>query len=167
MTQTDIQIGVISDVQYIALGNGKTCEVKADVDGRTTNWLPLKQKISSFYKEHIPPRVGDQCMVFNQSGKSEDGFVDGNIAYEKVALPHDIDENKIVRWAIDGTTYIHDTKAEEITLKTPCSITVEAEKDVMIKAPLVTIDSNLKVTGTITDVRGDLTNHMNATFPRV
>jgi len=147
MKQTDIQIGVISAVQYIPLGESVTCEVKADVDGRTTNWLPLKQKISSFYKEHIPPRVGDQCMVFNQSGKGEDGFVDGNIAYEKIALPDEADEDKIIRWAIDGTTYIHDTKAKEITLKTPCVITVEAEQDVTIKAPSINIVGVLTVNG--------------------
>ena len=35
-----IQTGIITAVRYKALGRGKVCEVKVEVDGRVTAWLP-------------------------------------------------------------------------------------------------------------------------------
>lgn len=152
-----IQEGLIRAVRYVSLGEGKACEVKVEVEGRSTNWLPVKSKISSFYKEHYPPREGDQCIVFLPDGVAEDGFVDTNLAYEKVSLPNTVDANTIVKWAEDGTTYLHNTKTKKITLDTPC--------DVLLISPKITLDGEVTITGNLTvakeisDVKGNLTTH--------
>jgi len=152
-----IQEGLIKAVRYVGLGKGKACEVIVEVDGRPTNWLPLKAKVSSFYKEHYPPRVDDQCIVFLPDGVNEDGFVDVNLAYEKVSLPSSVDENTIVKWTNDGTTYIHDTKASKITLNTPCDVLLVSQNITLDGEVLIT--GNLKVAKEISDVVGNLTTH--------
>jgi phage baseplate assembly protein gpV len=152
-----IQEGLITGIRYVTLGSGKACEVIAEVDDRPTSWLPLKSKISSFYKEHYPPCIGDQCIVFLPNGINEDGFVDTNLAYEKVSLPDSINEHTIVKWTSDGTTYTHDTKASKITLKTPCNV--------LLTSPKITLDCDVVITGSllvakeISDVKGNLTSH--------
>ena len=175
MRNSLIQEGVITDVRYVELGSGKACEVKAATDGRTTNWLPVKSKVSSFYKEHIPPRVDDQVIIFNPNGKDEDGFVDTNIAYEQIPLPSDINENTIVRWAKDGTQYTHDVEKREIVLKTPCNVHVESLQDITLKATKIILDSEVVITknlevlkkikdekGTVTDHEHDVEDHLKA-----
>ena len=173
------QTGIISDIRYVAIGDGKMCEVKVEVDGRDTNWLPKVTKVGGAFKLHVPPRVGDQVMVHNENGKHEDGYVTDNIAFEKVPHHEAISEDNIVMWSEDGTTYIHSLKDKIISLNTPCEINVTSEKDVTIKAPNIKLDGDVEITGdldvtgdidtdgSITDERGDLTNHMNAAFPRV
>jgi phage baseplate assembly protein gpV len=120
------QTGIISDVRYVKIGDGKICEVKVEVDGRDTNWLPKLGIVGKSFKMHIPPRVGDQVVVHNENGKNQDGYITDNIAFEKVPNHEKISEDNIVMWSEDGTTYIHDIKDEIITLTTPCDISITA-----------------------------------------
>jgi phage baseplate assembly protein gpV len=136
-----IQYGQIKDFRYRDLGDGKVLEAKVLVDGRLTNWLPVKTQSSSFLKEHIPVSSGDQVIVFNPFGNNEDGFIDRNISYEKLVLPKDIDENIYYQEFRDGTKYTHDILKKTITLDTSLNINITTSKDVKLKATNVVVDS--------------------------
>ena len=161
-----IQEGLVSSVRYVALGDGKRCEVKIDTDDRVTPWIEVRSRVTKHYKEFTPPTVGDQVFIHNPNGvDNENAYVELGVAYESVSLPKEVDENKIVRWAKDGTIYIHNTKMKTITIATPCDIKVETKKELLIKAKKVIIDTdvhitgNLDVDGDISDSKGDLTGH--------
>jgi phage baseplate assembly protein V len=144
-----IQYGNIFDFRYITLGSGKKLEVKVSVDDRVTNWLPVKTQASSFLVVHTPVRIGDQVMVLNPYGNNEDGFVIRGLTQKDIPLPNEADEDTFIAKFEDGTTHIHNTKTKEISLNTPCNITIiTAEninlecKSAAIKADEVTIDSS-------------------------
>lgn len=120
-----IQYGLITEFRYISLGDGKKLEVKVSVDDRVTNWLPVKTQASAFLVVHTPVRINDQVLVFNPFGNNEDGFVDRNLTYKDISLPADVDENKLYQKFEDGTIYVHDVKAKEISLTTPCNLTLD------------------------------------------
>jgi len=130
-----IQIGQITEFRYTTETAGKKLEVKVSVDDRVTNWLPIKTQASSFLVVHTPVRINDQVIVFNPFGNNEDGFVDRNLTYKDIPLPNEADEDKYIELFNDGTIYIHDTKTKEITLNTPCSVTINIAKDVSITTP--------------------------------
>ena len=168
-----IQYGQITEFRYTTFGSGKKLEVKVSVDDRVTNWLPVKTQASSFLVVHTPVRINDQVIVFNPFGNNEDGFVDRNLTYKDIPLPNEADENKYIQEFEDGTTYIHDIETKEISLNTPCSITILASKDVSIETPknmtfkasIITLDGevettkSLKVANEIDDKLGTVTNH--------
>lgn len=136
-----IQYGKITEFRYTTDTAGKKLEVKVNVDDRTTNWLPVKTQASSFLVVHTPVRINDQVIVFNPFGNNEDGFVDRNLTYKNIPLPDEANEDTYVQKFDDGTTYIHNTKSKEITLNTPCSITIQTAKDVLIDCPKATVVS--------------------------
>lgn len=151
-----MQTGVVDQVRYRSVGGGKVCEAKIVVDGRTTNWLPVKGLISKYAVEWTPPRSGDQVEVHNPHGDGEDGFVGMNIAYASVTLPEETNENTHIRKTHDGTTYLHNTASKEISLTTPCSYVIDAPNIKLDKA------GNLWIKGEITDKLGNLTKHKHA-----
>jgi len=152
-----IQIGRVSAIRYIPLGNGKSCEVKVFVDGRTTNWLPYKTIAGFFGVLHIPPREKDQVMVLNPFGNNEDGYVIPNLTYIDVPLPASVDKNTMLFKVFDGTLYEHNTKNKTIIFDTPCNFSLIAPK---IKLDgEVEITKNLRVSKKIFDVKGNLTDH--------
>ena len=130
----DIQYGTITQYRYTSLGKGKKLEVKVSTDGRETDWLPVKTQASSFLVVHTPVRINDQVMVFNPFGSNKNGFVDRNLTYKEIPLPEKADENTYVGVFEDGTTFLHDVEAKEISLNTPCSINIITNKEVMIKS---------------------------------
>jgi len=136
------QIGTITDIRYVEIGGGMQCEVKVLVNGRDTNWLPKSASVGGAFKMHVPPRVGDQVTVINPNGNNEDGYVTSNIAFEKVPHHKEINGDKIVMWAEDGTTYIHDIKENIITLETPCKVN--------LSAPVVDVIGVVNIIGSLT-----------------
>ena len=177
-----IQYGTITQYRYTTLGSGKKLEVKVSVDGRVTNWLPVKTQASSFLIVHTPVRINDQVMVLNPYGDNEDGFVIRGLTQKDISLPSEADEDTYISKFNDGTTYIHNTKTKEITLNTPCSITIVASKDISVTtpknmtfkaskidliAPAITLDGevettkSLKVANEIDDKLGTVTNHQH------
>jgi len=170
-----IQYGQIIEFRYTTLGSGKKLEVKVNV-GRNGNWLPVKTQASSFLIVHIPVRIGDQVMVLNPYGDNEDGFVIRGLTQKDIPLPSEADEDTYISRFNDGTTYIHNTKTKEITLNTPCSVTIVASKDISVttpknmtfKASKITLDGevettkSLKVANEIDDKLGTVTNHQHS-----
>lgn len=136
-----IQYGKITQYRYTTLGSGKKLEVKVSVDERVTNWLPVKTQASSFLVVHTPVRINDQVMVLNPYGNNEDGFVIRGLTKKDIPLPLEADENTYISKFEDGTTYIHDVSTKEISLNTPCSITIKTTKDVFIECPKATLVS--------------------------
>jgi len=171
-----MQYGTITEFRYTTLGSGKKLEVKVSVDDRVTSWLPVKTQASSFLVVHTPVRIGDQVMVLNPYGNNEDGFVIRGLTQKDIPLPSEADEDTFIASFNDNTTYIHNTKDKEISLNTPCSVTIVASKDISVstpknitfKASKITLDAevettkNVKVAGEIDDVLGTLTNHKHS-----
>ena len=175
-----IQYGTITQYRYTTDKAGKKLEVKVSVDERVTDWLPVKTQASSFLVVHTPVRINDQVIVFNPFGNNENGFVDRNLTYKDIPLPDEANENTYIGVFEDGTTFIHNVESKEISLDTPCSITVTTAKDINITtsknmtftaskidlvAPAITLDGevettkSLKVAKEIDDMLGTLTNH--------
>jgi phage baseplate assembly protein V len=178
-----IQYGQVTQYRYTTLGSGKKLEVKVSVDDRVTNWLHVKTQASSFLVVHTPVRIGDQVAVLNPYGNNEDGFVIRGLTQKDIPLPSEADEDTFIAKFNDNTTYIHNTKNKEISLNTPCSITILASKDVSIEtptnmtfkaskidliAPAINLDGevkttkSLKVANEIDDKLGTVTNHKHA-----
>jgi len=128
-----IQYGTITQFRYTTDKAGKKLEVKVSVDERVTDWLPVKTQASSFLRVHTPVRINDQVIVFNPFGNNENGFVDRNLTYKDIPLPDEADENSYVSVFEDGTTFIHNVESKEISLDTPCSISITTVKDVKLK----------------------------------
>ena len=150
--------GLISDIRYVDLGIGRHCEVKVDVDGRETAWLGVKNIVTKHFKQFTPPAIDDQAFVHNPNGSdNETAYVEIGVAYEFVSLPKDINENTVAFFTSDGTKYIHNLKAKEVSLATPCDIKITAPK-VTLDA-MVEVTKDLKVLGTIDDKKGTVTNH--------
>jgi len=130
-----IQYGQITQYRYTTLGSGKKLEVKVSVNDRVTNWLHVKTQASSFLVVHTPVRIGDQVAVLNPYGNNEDGFVIRGLTQKDIPLPSEADEDTFIAKFNDNTTYIHNTKNKEISLNTPCSITILASKNVSVTTP--------------------------------
>lgn len=163
-----IQEGLITDVRYVPLGDGKRCEVKVEVDGRSTPWLEVRTRVTRFYKEFTPPSVNDQALVHNPNGTdNENAYVEIGVAYESVPLPYGINKNKVIRWVKDGTIYMHDIEAKKVTFDTSCEIDIKSSEKINFKAPKITLDGevgitkNLKVSKKIHDEKGNLTDHQH------
>ena len=160
-----IQYGLITEYRYTTLASGKKLEVKVSVADRVTNWLPVKTQASSFLVVHTPVRINDQVIVFNPFGNNEDGFVDRNLTYKDIPLPDEADEDTYVQLFNDGTTYLHNTKTKEISLKTSCFVTIETSSNMILKASKITLDGEVETTkglhvaNAISDKLGTVTNH--------
>ena len=171
-----IQYGTITQYRYTTDKAGKKLEVKVSVDERVTDWLPVKTQASSFLVVHTPVRINDQVIVFNPFGNNENGFVDRNLTYKDIPLPDEANENTYIGVFEDGTTFIHNVESKEISLDTPCSITVTTQKDINITtsknitftASKITLDGevettkSLKVANEIDDKLGTVTNHQHS-----
>jgi phage baseplate assembly protein gpV len=107
-----------------------------------TNWIPVKTQASSFLVVHTPVRIGDQVIVLNPYGNNEDGFVIRGLTKEDIPLPDEADEDTFIAKFNDKTTYIHNTNNKEISLTTPCSVTINIAKSVSIECDSATLKAN-------------------------
>ena len=130
----DAQYGKITEFKYLPLGTGKQLVAKVNVDERTTNFLPVQCNASSFLVEHLPIAINDLVMVINPNGSNEDGYITRNIPYKDIPLPANVDEDTHIKVFKDGTNYLHNIKTKEISLNTPCNITIITDKNVNLKA---------------------------------
>jgi len=151
----NIQYGVIIQYRYTSDKAGKKLEVKCNVGERPTDWLPVKTQASSFLRVHTPVRIGDQVIVFNPFGENENGFVDRNLSYKDIPLPDEANENTYVGVFEDGTTFLHDVQAKEISLNTPCSINIITNKPVKVVSDknidIECSDANIKAKNVVVD----------------
>ena len=156
----DIQIGIIDKV------DNKNNLATASTDGRTTDWLKVISVASAFKKHFTPLRVGDQVLIVNPFGKNENGFILSGV-FAQQDIPAGADDNVEIFEYEDGTVVKIDLENKVLELNTPNTLTIVC-KEANITANSINlkgdtnIDGNLKVSGTIDDKKGTLTDHYHS-----
>lgn len=154
-------------MQYI----GTICEVSSDKSlvrvnylGVVTKLIPYKQQANSFKRSFSPPRIGEQAIVCE--------LANGGIKYAQGAIfnkgckePSGVSQTKEVTEYEDGTIISYDTSNSTLEILNAKTINIVISENATIKSPSilfqgdVAIQGDLKVSGNITDARGDLTGH--------
>jgi len=172
LIKNNLQIGTIKEVD-----NTKAMAI-VYCDGRPSDWLPIRvTHATKNRKSYTALSKGDQVLIINPHGENRQGYVLVGLYYEGFEPPKGIRDDVEIDEYSDGTvitfdlkekTYIADFKSDvtvispSIKLDSDVTITgkLTVEKDVYIKDALV-------VDKTITDEKGDLTNHTHLGFPGV
>lgn len=145
-TENLIQYGTIVSVDP----QGRAL-VRVEIDERVTDWIPYKMKASSYIKIWIPPQVGEQVDVVSPFGEGDSGHAEGSIYNKSCKEPDGANSHTtIIEWH-NGARVAVDTQAGTMDVSNP--------GDVSITAPIVKINGNLAVSGTITDEKGSVTSH--------
>jgi len=145
--------GVVSEIRYRPLGNGKICEVKIDTDGRTSGWLPIRATSSANYSSSDDVSVGDQVVAHYFDEEMNDGYINCFLPSEKTPQPAKAKKGIIVR-NIGGIELTVDKRTLRVT--NIDKLVIDASNFKLDEA------GNLTITGEITDVLGNLTKHKHA-----
>lgn len=158
----NIQIGTISEID-----NKKGLAIVV-TDGRSTDWLPIiYPNATKNKKSSISLSVGDQILLLNPFGENKDGFVLGGLYYEGMLIPSGAnDDTEVIEYS-DGTVVSFDLKGGLLKVDSPSNITIICQNAKLTADSIhitgdTTIDGDLKVTGTIDDKKGTLTNHKHS-----
>lgn len=145
-TDNLIQIGTI-----VGVDTANRALVRVVIDDRVTDWIPYIMKASSHIKIWIPPQIGEQVEVHSPYGEGDDGVAHGSIYNKECKEPTGANGfTTIIEWS-NGARVEVDTQADTMKLISPGEVTLDA--------PVVNMTGSLNVVGTITDSKGDLTNH--------
>ncbi len=145
-TDNLIQIGTI-----VGVDTANRALVRVQIDDRVTDWIPYIMKASKHIKIWIPPQIGEQVEVHSPYGEGDDGVAHGSIYNKECKEPTGANGfTTIIEWS-NGARIEVDTQANTMKLINPGEVTIDA--------PTVNMTGNLNVAGTITDSKGDLTNH--------
>ncbi|ALV64651.1 phage baseplate assembly protein V [Campylobacter fetus] len=152
---------------------GTICEVevskslvKVNYQGTISKFIPYLQKANSFKQSFTPPRVGEQVILY-QCSNGNFKFCQGAICTQANKEPNGSSSTKEITQYEDGTIVSYDIENSTMEILNPKtlnlsvqnSIDIKATTSVTITAPHIFINGNLKVSGDITDSRGDLTGH--------
>lgn len=148
MPNTDniIQLGTI-----VGVDTANRALVRVQIDDRVTDWIPYMMKASTHIKIWIPPQIGEQVEVHSPYGEGDDGVAHGSIYNKDCKEPTGADGfTTIIEWS-NGASVVVNTKTNTMRIANP--------GEVSITAPTVNIIGNLKVSGSISDIKGNLTTH--------
>lgn len=144
---------------------GVICEVKSDrslvrvnYQGTITDFIPYLATANSFKKHFLPPRVGEQVLLLG-TDKGNAKFALRGIFSHETKEPKGNSQNKEIHEYEDGTTISYDTKNSTLEIKSPKVINLVATTNISVTTPTLNLNGNLKVSGNISDARGDLTGH--------
>lgn len=144
---------------------GTICEVetskslvKVNYQGTISKFIPYLQKANSFKQSFTPPRIGEQVVLYQCSSGSFK-FCGGAICSKTNSEPVTSSATKEITQYEDGTIVSYDTFNSTMEIINPKTLNLSVQNSVTITAPNVFINGNLKVSGDITDSRGDLTGH--------
>jgi phage baseplate assembly protein V len=157
MVKNNLQIGTIKEVD-----NTKGVAI-IYADGRPSDWLPIRVASATPSKKHyISLSNGDQVLVINPHGENRQGYILTGLYYEGLEPPKGIRDDVEITEYSDGTVITFDLKEK--------TYNADFKSDVTVKAPSIKLDSDVTITGTLTvdktisDQRGDLTNHHHLGF---
>lgn len=118
-----------------------------------TNWRPYCTVRAGKAKRHWRPSVGESVLLLSPSGDLAGAYVGPSLFCEANAVPTD-EENTEYTIYDDGAViaYNPDTgKLQAVGIK---KVQVEASESAYVKSPDITLDGNVKVTGTLTAQSG-------------
>jgi phage baseplate assembly protein V len=121
--------------------------------GLITGFLPLPEEIGENYRRWRPCRVGTQVLIASPSGDTRQGVIVALYNTESIPQP-ETDEGVDLILFNDGTEIRKDSEILSVKSKVPVfvsapEITGEAEEQITLKAPQITLD------GTVTCQGGD------------
>ena len=126
-----------------------------DADELVSHELPVLFRSTLKDKNYNIPDVGEHVVCNFQGHGQEQGFVMGCIYSKPDKVPVK-SQDKYHHKFNDGTTIEYDRSAKRLEIKAVGDVYVEAAKTVTIKAPEITLDGNVLITGRL-HVRGDVT----------
>ena len=175
---------------------GKICEVKnelvrVDYLGTITPFIPYLQFANSYKRSFTPPRVGEQVMLVDFGG-AKIAIISYDTSSSTLEITNPKVINIVVQNDINVTCKNANLTAQKTTIKSP---SVQILGNTNIQGAITTsgdgggsgefsINGNLKITGdvkiganlsaggsariggSITDTKGDLTNHTNHGYTR-
>lgn len=145
-----VQYGTIVDVKYV--GEGKAL-VRVKIDDRVTDLIPYKMKASKHIKIWIPPQIDEQVDVVSPFGETDSGYAEGSIYNKDCKEPTGANGfTTIIEWS-NGARIAVNTESDTMDVINPGTT--------MFKTPLLFVDGNLKVSGTIEDEKGSVTSHQH------
>lgn len=109
-----------------------------------SKFLPMMSKNNSFVKVWFPPMPEEQVTVLRSFGDNDGGIVLPSIYWRGNKEPAGANEHVAIVEFSDGCTIKYDTDSKELSVD-DCEI-------------IRLVCTELQVSGTITDARGDLTN---------
>lgn len=165
-----IKIGNISEVS-----EDKSL-VRVDYLGTISDFIPYMQTANSFKKHFIPPQVGEQVLLFELDGANYKVAM-GSIFSQDCKEPSQSSASKEVMEYQDGTTISYDISNSTLEVLNANSINIVLKQSCNLEVPELNLKGNIKIngtlesgdikvgnivsSGTIKDIRGDLTNHTN------
>lgn len=146
---------------------GVICEVKSNqalvrvnYKGTISAFIPYISFANSFKRHFTPPRIGEQVLLL----KAENGSF-------KCAMPAIFNQTckepagnakkEVIEYE-DGTILSYDSSSHTLEILNHATLNIVCSQAVNITTPLTKINGDLVVTGTITDQKGDLTNHSHS-----
>lgn len=147
-TENLIQLGTI-----VGVDPANRALVRVQIDDRVTDWIPYAMKASKYIKIWIPPQIGEQVEVHSPYGEGDDGVAHGSIYNKDCKEPDGANSHtSIIEWS-NGARVAVDVEAGTMDVINPGTTT--------FKTPLLFVDGNLKVNGTIEDQKGSVTSHVH------
>lgn len=147
-----IMLGVICEI------NASKSLVCVDYQGTTTGFIPYMATANTFKQHFIPPRVGEQVLLMKcDSGDTKIAL--GGIFSTSYKEPNGSSQTKEITKYEDGTQISYDTSTSTLEITSPKIVNITTQNAINITTPTLNLSGDLKVSGIITDVKGDLTNH--------
>lgn len=118
-----------------------------------TGWRPYCTVRAGKARRHWRPSVGEAVMLLSPSGDLSGAYVGPSLFCDENSIPTD-EENTEYTVYDDGAViaYNPDTgKLQAVGIK---KVQVEASESAYVKAPDITLDGNVKVTGKLTAEKG-------------
>ncbi|PSM51361.1 phage baseplate assembly protein V [Campylobacter blaseri] len=136
------KIGIISEV--------KDDKARVAIGSLVTDFLKVFMPLANSYAVAASPiKVGEQVLVMAVEGDINSGVILRGLFYDKHKL--EVKDNECEVVFSDGVKMSYNTSSSTLTITAP--------KNINIKTTTFNIDGNLKVSGDISDSRGDLTGH--------
>jgi len=142
---------------------------RVQVGERVTDFLPMMQHSNSFKRCATPIRPGEQVVVLFPGGEADFGIILGSLFNKGAKEPTGYSDTKEMCEFEDGTCISYDTSTKTLEIDAVKNIAVTC-KNATVKADNLTImastthngdvslNGNLKVSGSVTDKKGSLTN---------
>jgi len=166
-----VTIGTITESKSV---NGLAL-ARVNILDRVTDFLPVLQMANSFKTHAIPIRPGEQVIVLQLFGNGDSGVILGSIFNKGQKEPAGYSDTREVITYSDGTTISYDEVSKTLDVDAVNAININCKNATVVSDAIsitaatshegdISIDGKLNVTGnistdgTVTDMKGDLTN---------
>jgi len=146
-------------------GDGKALATVAIGDDEESIEFPVLSFANSFKKHWIPIRADEQVLVVFPFGNANKGYIFRGIFWKELKEPDGADSKTEIIEYEDGARLTYNTETSTLKVVGVKIVEIESADSITLKSKKILLDGevettkSLKVAETITDMKGDLTNH--------